>query len=442
MGTQTYIVRTFRRLMTEHRSLARLLLVAFLVHFCLALVSSAVLPEMRDVIRFKLWANRAVDEGIHRAYSSEAFWYDWLPLYLYVSKVVGLAYRYSGLSDLFGPYSRVLALGLKTPMILLHLLTGGLVYLLAERFYGASGRPSWAAAAYLFNPAIALTTSVAGYQEALHTALIVLAAFCLCTGREGRMAMWATLAFLAKPQAAIFLPALGVALFARSGVRGLVRSAGIGLLTALVALAPFILYGEFGRVVRMFCGVTNVHPWLSGCAHNIWWIVDQGPPFASDREPLILGINGLTIGLSLLSVFSLCVLWRLLRRPSPPTLVHLCAFLGLGFFMLSTEMHENYLYAMFPFLAVFAYAFRPLGLLYAALTVTSGLNIALTLWLLNTGSPVLLGPVRVSIVNALVNVALLLWWGYLVFARDLRVDAGEMPENSPESRVESREQKR
>lgn len=433
MDIQTHIARAFWRLTSGRRSLVRLLLAAFLAHFFLALVSSAALPEMPDVITFKIWANRAVDEGIHRAYSSEAFWYDWLPLYLYLSKAVGLVYRYTGLSDVFGPYSRVLTLGLKTPMILLHLLTGGLVYLLTERFHGAVGRPSWAAAAYLFNPAIALATSVAGYQEALHTALIVLAAFCLCAGREGRMAVWAALAFLTKPQAAIFLPALGVFLFARSGLRGLVRSIGIGLLAALAALAPFILYGAFGGVVRMFFGVTDVHQWLSGCAHNIWWVVDQGPLFASDRNPLFLGINGLAIGLFLLAVFSLCVLYRLFRRSSSPALVHFCAFLGMGFFMLSTEMHENYLYAMFPFLAVFIYASRPLGLLYAGLTVTWGLNVALTLWLLHTGSPVFLGAVRVSIVNALANIALLLGWGYLVFVRDLRVGVGETSRTDADS---------
>ncbi len=397
--------------------LARLLVAALAVHLCAAL-AAAWLPEMADEPSYKVWANQAVDQGIHRAY---AFGYDWLPFYLYLNKLVGLVFRYSGLSDYFGPYSRVLTLLLKVPMVLLNLLIGWLIYRLVDRLYGANGQPFWAAAAYLFNPAIGLATDVFGYQDALHTALVFLAVFCLCTERENQAPVWAALAFLTKPQAALFLLPIGTFLYLRKGIRGIALGVGAGAITAGVVLLPFIVYGEMAGVIRMYLNVPRIHQWLTGCAHNIWWVLRPVPPFYSDRTPLLFGLNGLTIGLLLFGLFSAGALFRLIRRPTGPALVHLSAFLAFVFFMVVTEIHENHLYAMFPFLAVFFTASAPLRWLYGGLTVTFALDMSLTLWLLNTGEPILLGPVRISMVNALANVAMLGAWGYLVLVRNLPV---------------------
>ena len=82
------------------------LLAALLVNLGAALVAG-FLPEWGDEGSFKTWANRSVDQGIHRAYG---WGYDWLPLYLYLSKAVGLVFRHSGLHDSLGPYSRILTL--------------------------------------------------------------------------------------------------------------------------------------------------------------------------------------------------------------------------------------------------------------------------------------------------------------------------------------------
>ena len=401
-----------------YRTLAFLMGAAMLVHVCAAL-AAALLPELADEPSYKIWANRAVDEGIHRAYSSEDFGYDWLPFYLYLSKGVGLAYRYSGLADYFGPYSRVLTLLLKVPMILLNLLIGWLVYRLTDRLYGGTGHAIWATAAYLLNPAIGLATDLFGYQDALHTALVFLAVYSLCTEREHWAPFWAVLGFLTKPQAAIFLLPVGVYLYLRKGARGIFRGAVTSALTAGAVLLPFIVYGQMGGVFQMYLNVPRIHQWLTGCAHNIWWVLRPVPPFYSDRTPLLFGLNGLTIGLLLLAGFSAGVLFRLIGRSTPPVLIHTCAFLGFVFFMVVTEIHENHLYAMFPFLAIFTAVSPPLRRLYVGLTVTFALDMILTLWLLNTDSPIMLGPIRVSVVNALANVAMLGIWSYLVFFRDL-----------------------
>jgi len=398
------------------RPVVLLLTAALLVHIGAALVAFR-LPEGVDENEFRRWANHAVDKGIHLAYSSPEVHYSYLPFYLYLCKAVGLAYRYSGLSSQFGPNSRVLSGLFKGAMILLNLLIGWLIYRMVNRFYGEPKSALWAAAAYLFNPAIAVATDVFGYQDALHTALVFLSVFCLCSNWYGWAAVWAMLGFLTKPQAAIFLPLIGVYLILHAGLRSTAKSIGIAVVTGLVVLSPFVAYGEIAGVIRMYFDVPRVHQWLTGYAHNIWFVFSPG--IHSDRTPLLLGMNGLTIGLLLLTAFSLWILYRLIQCPSLTMLIHLCAFQGFIFFMVTTEIHENHLYAMFPFLTVAATTSRSLRHLWTALTITFTLDLVLTTWVLNVGRPVMLGPVRLSVINALANVAVLGYWVYILFMQKL-----------------------
>ena len=397
------------------RALLSLMAVALVFHVCVALAASRI-PELGDESSFKDWANQSVDLGIHKAYE---FGYDWLPFYLYLSKLVGLTYRVSGLYDHFGAHSSALTFLLKIPMIFLNLVIAWLIYQVVHRLDGDHIRSLWGAAAYLFNPAIVLATDVFGYQDAFHTALVFLSAFCLCSWREGWSPVWASLAFLTKPQAAIFLLPIGAFLFLKKGVRGLFKGLASGAITALVVLIPFIASGRMLDVTEMYLDVPLIHQWLTGCAHNIWWVFWPVPPFRSDRVPLLLGLNGLTIGLILLAAFSIAVILCLFKKPSPLSFLHLCAFLGFAFFMVTTQIHENHLYAMFSFLSVFVALSLRLRWIYIGLTVTFALDLVLSLWLLNTGAPFMVGPIRVSILNALANVVILGFWSVTTLGRNL-----------------------
>ena len=185
--------------------------------------------------------------------------------------------------------------------------------------------------------------------------------------------------------------------------------------TAAVVLLPFLYYGTMGSVIDMYLSVPRIHAWLTGCAHNIWWLVQPVPPFFSDRVPLVFGLNGLMIGLGSFTVVCLALAAKLLRRSNERVLIHSCAYLAFVFFMIVTEIHENHLYAMFPFLAIFVPESKLLRRVFCALTVTFALDMVLTLLYLNTGFQLFLGPIRISIVNALANTTLLLIWTYHFF---------------------------
>jgi hypothetical protein len=400
----------------------KMAIVALVVHTVVALAASR-LPELGDEPSFRGWAMNSLELGIGLAYRPDGYWYDWLPTYLYVSKSVGWFYTVSGLYERFGVASSALTFCLKMPMILFNLLTGWLVFRLVRSTYGDKGYPRAAAGAWLFNPALVLATDVFGYQDGLHTFLMFGAAVLAVSGRATQAGAAAAFGCLTKPQAVPFLIPGILFMALTRGWCGLGRAFAGGLVASAAVLLPFVLQGRLGRVTTMATEVPHIHQWLTGCAHNIWWLLRPVPPFYSDRLPLILGLNGMTIGLGAFLALSGAAIWHLHRQPSPHRFLHASAFTAFSFFMVVTQIHENHLYAMFPYLAVFVGVSRFHRLMFLSLTVTFALDLALTLWLLNTDVPIRIGPVRLSLVNAAVNVVLLAAWVGSLIARENPIDS-------------------
>lgn len=379
--------------------------VALVAHLLVA-ASATRLPDWGDGAIFKIWSVRSARVGILQAYSWKGFPYDWLPLYLYVSKAVGTFYRETGLLGRFGSYSPMLGLLVKLPPIAFNLLAGVLVFRLARILHGPGRRPLIVAAAWLFNPSIALATDVFGYQDALHTTLLVLAALCLVEQRDLAAGLAIGLAALTKPQALVLLPPLLVYAGMRREGTGLLRVGGAALASASVALAPFALAGKLPDLLRVIRRIPRMHPYPSATADNLWWLLfpaGSERAFASDRAPLVLGASALVLGVALFGAATLFALARLWRRPSPSALVHLTAFLAFAFFLLATEIHENHLYALFPFLTLVAVGSRFRRQLLVLLTLTWGLNLYLALRWLAVGHALEVAQVPLSLLLSAVN---------------------------------------
>lgn len=374
------------------------------------------LPEWGDIAIFQQWAGRMAISGIGTAYASQPtpeLRYDWPPLYLYLSKSVGLVYEVSGLRESFGPASPALGLLLKLPMIGLNLLTGWLLFRLALRMHDDATLGRWAASAWLWNPAIAFATDVFGYQDALHTSLLVAAAAALVVGRSLWAPTWMALAAFAKPQAWIFLAPLGTFLLRAASRAELIRAALLALLVALLVVSPFLVAGQAAELVRAHLAMPSLHAWPSALAHNLWWVLFPAADeesFPSDLRPTVLGLSPRWLGVLMLAAYVAAVVARLARRPRPERLLGLSALLSFAFFMLATQVHENHLYAMFPFLTLSAVGSRFLRGVLLATTLTFAANLWLALHWLASGPALAPGWMYVSLANALVNVGILVVW--------------------------------
>ncbi|MFT5368374.1 MAG: hypothetical protein ACI8V2_003338 [Candidatus Latescibacterota bacterium] len=449
-----------------HREILPALWWASMIQLIIAF-AAAWIPEMGDLTMFKLWANQTYENGIHQAFLETGFhydwlplhiyvnkaigagydWsglrylfgpmhfalstenvrpdtllgpdfrYDWLPLYLYVSKAIGAFYYWSGLRDLFGPWSRVLSMLLKSTMIGFHIVTAYWVYAICRIQNHSQRDARFCCLLFVWQPGIIVATCLYGYQDAFHTVLLAGALLCLLTNRRLLTYALCALIALTKPQAAIYLVPFACFGLRQYGLLWCVKGVLWGLGVMVLALSPFLFYGTFSSVFGMFMNVTNVHEWLTGCAHNFWWLVAPVPPFESDRLPLLFGFNGLEIGLFAFAVFTCGLGFRLFRDMSVPILLDVCALFGFGFFMVVTEIHENHHYAMFLFLAPLATTRLQMRWAYYILSGTFVINLITTNLWLESDLVLQVGFLRIETLNAMVNAFVLFVWLYIFFKK-------------------------
>jgi len=276
--------------------------------------------------------------------------------------------------------SRGFTVALKLPGIVADaLLTLGLFGFAAARAGERLGL--LVAGAYAFNPGIVFDTAYWGQHDAVAAGFLILG---LCLVQGGRLEAgfsMAALGALSKPQTNAFWPlllALGLLRFS------LPRVAHAGLVTAgvvVLVFLPFLLGGTLWTSLdALFRSTFGGEPFVSCNANNLWWLLSGGRGYEiSDTAALLGSLTPRVLGLAAFAGACVLAAWRLARRPDPDgTLGFLAAaVVGMSFFTLCTELHENHMMAVLPLLAFALPGERHLWPVFALLSVTFLLNMAL-----------------------------------------------------------------
>lgn len=257
--------------------------------------------------------------------------------------------------------------------------------------------PAGGLAAFWLHPAAILTSPVLGYQDPIF-ALLGLLALMLCYRRQHTGAVFVlALACLTKPQGALVVPIVAMAIFADGGWHTLRRCAGILVASAFITLLPFIVEG---RLLGVFAGVSQqlLYPPLSAQQLNAWWLVGgwlQATGDASWSGLLSNGVQMVTkvefasrtgfhplwIALPLFLLFTavnLHYLHRHLRAGNRWSIFWAAALEVLGYNMLMVYTHEHHLYAFFVYaLPLLGGQKRSVVRFIALLSGTYGLNLFL-----------------------------------------------------------------
>ncbi len=365
--------RIRNRATTGHGRLAALLLAASLVRL------PFLLTPGYDVRDYKVWARIVHESGIGGAYGATypppTPWFNYPPFYLYVLRAVGALYA-TLRPD--GAWSEQFLAGLlKVPPIAAELALGVLLYRFL-RGRCSSRLALAAAAAYLLNPAIVWNTAYWGGIDAFHALFLTGALFAAARGGPALAWPLATLAvgakLLALPGALATVPPA----LRGSPPRRLIPAAGAALAAGVLLAAPIIARGQLGALVgMMFHNLGNIAV-TSANAHNLWWLVTWGDGWRPDTTPLLPGLDYRRLGLLLFAAVAAWALAGLWRQAGDTVLICVTgAYLTFAFFMLTTEVHENWSFALFAPLAAAA-ALRPrYRPLYIALALTTLANLAL-----------------------------------------------------------------
>ena len=393
------------------RTLALILLAGFAGRIVLAAITKG---HPTDIGTFGAWAGDAA-KGLTDFYSP-GYFADYPPGYIYVLWLIGKL-RLMLHVNVDTPAYFVL---LKMPAILADLVTAWLIWRLARRC--GCRAPGLLAALYLFNPAVFINSAAWGQVDSVLTVLCLLGMLLLERSPAGSAASFAA-ALLVKPQALIFGPVVVLWHIDRL-VRRRDRKAVIDLLVFLSAGAavfalgvlPFELHHGWGWVVGKYSATLASYPYATFNAFNLFALLG-GNGLANTETFLCVPYAAWSIGLIAL-VLMFCAVVALGSK-DPTRFWFIAMFLPASAFVLSTKMHERYLFpalAMSLALVIVNRDWRGLAaVLFAGLSITQFLNqsevLSLSLidiYLVDADDPEML---MISLANVLLWM-LAAWIGY------------------------------
>lgn len=356
--------------------------VSFAVLFAAAFllrIAAAALSEGfgADTACFAAWAERLCETGPSAFYSPNVF-SDYPPGYLYVLWLLGSVRRLFGIE----PYSAAHLVLLRLPSILADLACGMLLG--REAVKRLSGRRAFfLSAAYLFNPAVFLNSSVWGQVDALPGLAAVVLCLSLIRGKLYPAYIAFGLGFLVKPQMLLLGPVLlagTIDYILRSPDRrgGTKRAAlpafGHCLFQCLtVAAGAVILCLPFGlsNVVSQLADTVGSYPYAGVNVCNLWGLL--GLNWVS-QDSTFLGISYRAIGMAAIAAAALLTLFLSRKnRGSRAEYPFLAAFTVVSVFLFSVRMHERYLYPALALLLL-AYICKPVPLTFLCYTCFSAMH--------------------------------------------------------------------
>ncbi|MDQ3810329.1 MAG: hypothetical protein M3336_08565, partial [Chloroflexota bacterium] len=372
-----------------------------------------------DIGHYVYWTRLVTLGGIEAAYSGH--WPEtyavYPPVTLYGYQVAGSLYRLLQDPDFNlqrAQRSVWLLEAIKLVALAWHLLTTAAIYLLVRQRDGRRAA-ALTSAAYVANPAAIFDVAHWGQPDGAHSLFSVLAVGWLGLGHVA--AGWAamSLAALSKPQAWVLLPLLAIASVRQGGMVALARGLLLGALAGAAVVLPFFTSGRASSLLTLPGTIGSVMPVVSANAHNLWWLVSaaQGidPVFTSDWLPAIGPLSYRAAAALLVSAqlaFTYWLLWT-----GRVGLAEAAAMGVLGWFVFTTQAHENHLFFVLPLLALAVPRRRSLLPVLVALSLTVLANMALhdLLFLEMVGrNPSERLVERLRVLNAAANVVCLLGW--------------------------------
>ncbi|MBD5655381.1 MAG: hypothetical protein IAI50_09380, partial [Candidatus Eremiobacteraeota bacterium] len=320
-----------------------------------------------DVSTFESWSLTLAEHPLRQFFAKAGF-ADYPPRYFFVLWFVGHAYKLLVHND---PTYGLLRIAVKLPGIVMDLVDSALIYIIVRRFASVA----WgfaAAAAFAFNPAIIFISAYWGQVDSVAAGLTLGSLLLLLdadrhTGRAATLSIvgaWLLLAYsiLIKPPAIVVAPLYLAYVFATddmaSRVRravatgiGVVASFGLAYLAALAFNPTYSPVAQFAWLLGRYAYASGVYPYNSVNAFNLYvmavnhfWQADSNLIPNWTIAGHTFGLPLYDWGIGLFGAAVLLVVSRYVQRRDSPALLEAAMILSLGYFVLSTRMHERYIF--------------------------------------------------------------------------------------------------
>ncbi len=394
-----------------------------------------------DVSTFESWALTLSQHPLRQFFASAGF-ADYPPGYFFILWIVGRLYALVAHSD---PSYTALKIAVKLPSILMDLVDAGLIFALVRRF----STTAWAllaAACFAFNPAAVFISAYWGQVDSVAGGMTLAAILLLVEADRGSdarqfgfiVAAWLCLAYsiLIKPPALVLVPLFLAYVYAGSDgsvrirrawatLAGGLLSLALGYLCALAFNPGWSPLGQFAWLIGRYHYAAGVYPYNSVNAFNVY--VALGHHFWESDTGLIpnltfggrtFGVPQYVCGIALFVAALVLLVWRYLQRRTGTAFVEAAMILSLGYFVLSTRMHERYIFNGFMLAVPLIFLRRRYLWAAAILSLTLVANLFYSLDYLNVLDNHVSGPDPTNLLPwmsmpaALANVAVFFYLGY------------------------------
>jgi hypothetical protein len=338
-------------------ALGGLLFVAFLLRIVLIGADGF----RNDVSSFEGWTLTLVEHPLRDFYKAAGF-ADYPPGYFFVLWIVGHIYKLLVHSD---PGFGALKIAVKLPAILMDLVDSLLIFAIVRRFSSLA----WAfaaAALCALNPATIFISAYWGQVDSV-AAGVVLGALLLVVwsdGAKGRASIVAlagaclllAYSILIKPPASVLIPLFLLHAFTgpdretlRRRLTGTALGAAAGFalayLSAIAFQPAFDPQTAFGWLIQRYQYGSGVYAYNSVNAFNLYTIRSNFWESDSGLWPVVtFGLPQWAWGIALVVAASALVLVAYAQKKTPQAFLEAACLLSLAFFVLSTRMHERYVF--------------------------------------------------------------------------------------------------
>lgn len=364
---------------------------------------------------YKYWMVLVTEHGIASAYSGEfpRTYSDYPPVFLYFLRAIGGGYQFlvdRTLDIQTAIADNRLSVAIKSPGIVFHLLLTLALVRINQREYGFK-KAYLVAMVYGVHPAVVLDVAYWGQPDSIHTFFAVLGIRLLL--RKQPLTGWAMLGLAAwtKAQTWWLLPLAGVLTLSQRSLRGGLEGLTALGIVSLIVTSPFVLQGTFGELIQLPTHMVTIHKFASANANNLWWAVTEGG-YRVDTEPWLWGVSYAIWGYFFAALLGMVGVVAVLRVRREDTL-EIFALMAFGFVMLATKAHENHAFQTLGLLAAAGLLQGYRRLVFAAVSLTLFMNLALFSpdifeWLkARLGHDAV---ISASVFNARMNLLILAFW--------------------------------
>ena len=388
-------------------------IIFMIIGLAIRLIFAAIVEGFSvDIGCFRAWSMRASgDKGISTFYSPDYFC-DYPPFYILILGLVGFISNLFGFTNIYPAH----LIMIKLPSIIADIVTSFLFYKIAGKRMNKTVS-FILSILYIFNPAVFLNSTLWGQVDSFFTMILLLGIILIDKGKFSYATILFTISVLMKPQGIIFLPVIGYELIIdflkTKKLKNIGLSALYAIITTLIVVIPFSNGRSPKWLIDLYKNTADGYTYASMNAFNLFSLFGANS-MVDDQTLFIFSYYAWGMFFIVLtSLFTGFLYFAnfLKHNQAAQNIAPIAALIQMtGVFVLSTRMHERYLFPAIAF-ALLSYIFyKDIGylLIFGGTSATAFVNAYDVLTRMNlTDNPHIPADDNLLFIGSLANVVIL-----------------------------------